>query len=426
MIKPFLLLLVAVLAGVPHAGAQAPQPGGDAETAAPPAAAQGAAAAAAPSLSFDGAGFHLAFSQTPRFQVFDILFSNAGVGLEWHDKATALEVISGQLDGSMDQLASVLLAETSYIAAYDTLHDVPRLVGLKIFGRRPPGESPPPADIVTGPVAGSGAGTAGCAAGAASETAIFISPAATGEGGRVAGLKDHAEMLLDNGSVLFAGGIDSCTGRYSNESELLDPKTNQFKRVGNMGVGRAAFLMHKLPSGDVIAIGGETAGAVSGATDRIERFDVATGKWTAAGHLALRKAGGTICTLKDGDLLIVGGTGRGAEGGSRLTRSAEIFSPATNSATKLDALTNFEHASATKALAMPDGRCVIASNGAGLQMEVYDSASRKFKPLSVPPEIAKAANGLAQLGLLPDGTVLLVAKQSFVVNIDRNTYRPIP
>lgn len=391
-------------------------------------------------LVFDrqSGAYDLSYSMVPRQQVFGRVFTEAGVSLEWRDRSAAIEIISGKHRGSLDAIASELLAGRNFVATYQPINAIPRMSHLAVLGRSggdgravevgvgsatPPGQGAPTAQ----PDKPEAAAPQGACTAAASRPegkpepfiSAAVSPSADGTA-----LRDRGQILLDSNTILLAGGVDDCSGRPSDAAELLDQATGKITPTGRMRTARSGFSMQKLPSGDVLAIGGDTGSGMAGATEKVELYEVATGQWKAAGLLSMRKSGIVTCGLKDGSVLIVGG--QSGPGKSELARQAEIFDPAAQRAQPVAAKATFAHGTGAKALPLGDGRCLIASDGPGANLEIFDAGTRAFAPVDVPEDVRKSLPGAVQLGLLPDATVLLVSERSYVFNPKTGNFRSIP
>lgn len=376
--------------------------------------------------------YEIAFNNVPRRIVLAHLLSEAGVSVEWRDEAAADEIVTGTHRGSLDEIMSAVLEEQSFVASYIPVNSVPRMSHLTILGPLPPGTAAEgsTAGNPSAQPAGPGNTSAGAAAGAcpaktsprrlAPEPFISASVSSGGEGRT---LRSRGQVMLDVGRILIAGGWDDCRGTASNASEIVDVATGKSMSTGALLTPRAEFSMQVLPSGDVLAIGGTTANALAGSTDRIERFDVATGRWRDAGTLAMRKAGSATCALRDGTMLIVGGKG---SGGSDVSRRAERYDPRAGKGRILATTTTRIHETAPQTLLLEDGRCLVTSQGPGANLELFDPASESFTPVTMPSNVAGTLNSVTQLGLLPDGTVLIVAAKSYVFSPKAGKFYPIP
>jgi len=386
----------------------------------------------------ESGAYELSYSMVPREQVFGRVFNEAGVSVEWRDRSAATEVISGRHRGSLDAIAGDLLAGRNFVATYQPASPVPRMEHLVVLGRSGAGgqatevgvsaTAAPTMPLTTAeepaqqqPAAQQG----GCRPAAASEetTEPFIS-AAVASGANGADLSRRGQIVLKDNRILLAGGFDDCAGQPTDQSDLLDQASGKITPTGRMRTARAGATLQMLPSGDVLAIGGDTGGGMAGATDKVERYEVASGQWKTAGLLSMRKDGIVTCGLKDGSVLIVGG--KPVAGNPDLARQAEIYDPAAQKTQPLPARATHAHSTGAKTLTLEDGRCLIASDGPGANLEIYDPVQRAFTSIAVPAEIAENLVGAVQLGLLPDATVLLVSDRPYVFNPKTGRFRSIP
>jgi hypothetical protein len=373
--------------------------------------------------------FELTYNNASRKSVFTTLFTKAGVSIDWRDRSAADEIISGHHQGSLDTIAGELLAGRNFLATYEPVNSAPRMAHLVVLGTSGAGASPAVSLGAAAPAPALGpAGTpapaepGSCIAAATAENdEPFISAAVSGHPGEVS-LRDRGQVLLDDSRILLAGGIDACTGRASDAAEILDQATGATTPTGRMKTPRAGFALHKLASGDVLAFGGSTGGGVDGTTDKVERYEVATGQWRAAGLLALRKSGIAACGLGDGSVLLVGG----GDGNAEAARSAEIYEPAAGTTRPAAGRASYTHVDGTRTLSLRDGRCLVASNGPGANLELFDPATGAFRPVAVPSEMSIDLLGATLLGLLPDGSVLIVSNRSFVLDPASGRFRTIP
>ena len=129
----------------------------------------------------------------------------------------------------------------------------------------------------------------------------------------------HTATLLNDGSVLVAGGF--CSGAGStypdNTAELYDPSTGTWKATGNMNVARVNTAATLLPNGQVLIAGGNSTS--SGGTSA-ELYD--HGHWRLTGSMKVYRPNLTATLLTNGDVLVFGGT--------QLASSAsEFYNPVT-------------------------------------------------------------------------------------------------
>ena len=125
----------------------------------------------------------------------------------------------------------------------------------------------------------------------------------------------HSATSLPDGRILFAGGVDdaflvSSVGR----SELYLPSEARFVLVRLVSLPRADHAATLLPGGNVLVSGGWTDGptypgwrffATTGTT---QIFDAATDAWRPGPDLLVPRFAHTATLLRDGAVLIVGGT----------------------------------------------------------------------------------------------------------------------
>jgi hypothetical protein len=139
-----------------------------------------------------------------------------------------------------------------------------------------------------------------------------------------------AAVLL-NGQVLFVGGEP--IGRIA-DAELYNPATRTFASTGSMAARRVWHSLTLLPSGMVLAAGGETESCTgsgcffAGSLATAELYDPAAGAFVPAGSMAAARETHTATLLKDGKVLIAGGVSYGGIGiyyGA--TVSADLYSP---------------------------------------------------------------------------------------------------
>jgi len=157
----------------------------------------------------------------------------------------------------------------------------------------------------------------------------------------------HTAVLLDNdkgpcgtncGKVLIAGGVGGVgTGPALPSAELYDPGTGTFKATTDLGLSRQGHASAVLPDGKVLVMGGfhDPFGTTPPNLDATETYDPVTGTWSSSASLAARRIAQTATPLRDGTILVTGGTAGGNAPGTTNEAgpglfSSERFNPGTN------------------------------------------------------------------------------------------------
>jgi len=161
----------------------------------------------------------------------------------------------------------------------------------------------------------------------------------------------HTATLLPNGKVLVVGGYSA---GLLESAELYDPSTGTWSFTGSLNVLRAGYTATLLGNGKVLVAGGN---AISGSqqsdlTKTAELYDPATGEWSFTGSLNVHREGHTATLLSNGKVLFAGGVVFSA------TNPAELYDPATG---KWTLTTNLgEHHFGHAAMLLQDGKVLVA------------------------------------------------------------------
>jgi hypothetical protein len=230
---------------------------------------------------------------------------------------------------------------------------------------------------------------AGCSASSATPAAQpSASPAAVGSIG-----------IQPSESVPVAVVSD---GAPASGSPTLTPVQVSFAQAGNLTVERDTSTATRLLDGRVLIVGGYTEqpkGTVWNAT--AELFDPSTSTFAATGSMSVARDGNTATLLKDGRVLVAGGTN-----GTIALASAEIYDPGTGT---FITTTSMSHArTSAVATLLADGRVLIAGGATGspasASAEIYDPSGGKFTPTG---SMSVGRSGPAATRLT-DGRVLIV------------------
>jgi hypothetical protein len=160
---------------------------------------------------------------------------------------------------------------------------------------------------------------------------------------------DHSAALLPGGRVLIAGGYDFASILGSTARRV----SGTWGGAAPMGVPRSLFGLTPLPSGKLLATGGDNAG---GRLNSAELYDPAGNTWAPAAPMAQIHYRHTATTIGGGRVLVAGGldaTGSGA--------TAELYDPVSNSWAPAGTMQSarFQHT----ATLLRDGRVLVAGGG---------------------------------------------------------------
>lgn len=135
--------------------------------------------------------------------------------------------------------------------------------------------------------------------------------------------------LLADGRVLLTGG-----GRAERRprialasAEIFDPATGQFTATGSLADARYKHGAVRLDNGDVLVVGGSDTRDSAGKLRSVERFDVASGRFVAAGRLTVGryKLADTLLVLPGNRVLVAVDD-----------RTPEIFDVASGASSRID------------------------------------------------------------------------------------------
>jgi hypothetical protein len=219
----------------------------------------------------------------------------------------------------------------------------------------------------------------------------------------------HTATLLPDGSVLVAGGDDG-HGHSLATLERWDPATGRFERVGSLGTRRYDHSATLLDGGEVLFAGGRHKNYAlqdwwsTFNLDTVERFRPVEGGFADAAPLPAGASRHSATRLRDGRVLVVGGTREGLLDYAPLARSALLYAPALDTWTPLAATTPpaaLEARGEHTATLLPDGRVLLVAGASALLLDVgaarFDAAH--------PPGFARDGHTAT---LLDDGRVLVI------------------
>jgi Kelch motif/Galactose oxidase, central domain len=140
------------------------------------------------------------------------------------------------------------------------------------------------------------------------DTAVFEHDAwQPAEGALVTPRRLHTLTRLENGKILAAGGLDGSAGLRT--AELFDPGTRRWTQTGLLETARWGHSATLLRDGTVLVTGGSAARSAGGATAlrSAERYDPDGGEWHSVPAMTDARTGHTAVVLESGDVLVVGG-----------------------------------------------------------------------------------------------------------------------
>jgi hypothetical protein len=211
----------------------------------------------------------------------------------------------------------------------------------------------------------------------------------------------HSAVRQAN-SVLIAGGLPSLSSAL-----LVDQTTFAVRSTSPLLVGRQTFTMVALLDGTALVFGG-------GGPDHfraVELYDPERQTFERVGETLVSRFGCPATVLKDGRVLLTGGSSAAKATYNEGLADAELYDPSTKVFTRTGSMNRAraEHS----ATLLADGRVLIAG-GHTDSAEIYDperGTFRQVKPLSVPRFDHAAVR-------LLDGRVLIIGGAAFVKRRD--------
>jgi hypothetical protein len=214
----------------------------------------------------------------------------------------------------------------------------------------------------------------------------------------------HTATLLNNGMVLIAGGYNSTLGGFNVASaELYDPATQTFAKTGNLNNPRDLHTATLLNDGTVLIAGGY--GISAGTFSSAELYNPTTGSFTLTGSLNIARNDHTATLLNNGMVLIAGGE----DALSNSLASAELFDPLTSVFTLTGIMNTGRYGHS--ATLLNNGTVLLAAgvsaNNTTVSAELYTPSTTTEAGVFTPTGNLNVARELQSAALLNGGFVLV-------------------
>ena len=260
------------------------------------------------------------------------------------------------------------------------------------------------------------AAIAACAGGVTETPPVFLT---NPQGNRVKALAmttaraNAAAIRLRDGRVLLCGG--TATGQVGgvlSSAELYDTAARTFTATGSMTVPRSGQTITMLRDGRVLLTGGVQNAGFRSELSSAEIYDPAAGTFSATGSMSAPREGHTATMLRDGRVLVAGGS----DNGIHTLDSAEIFDPSSGTFSRTGHL--HQPRVAHVAALLGTGKVLIAGGGRGGMpggyisydtAEMYDPSTRSFSAVRAHMKSDRVGAAAVKLN---DGRVLIVGGKS--------------
>jgi len=224
---------------------------------------------------------------------------------------------------------------------------------------------------------------------------------------------DAASIRLGDGRVLICGGTATANvGGVLSSAEIYDPTSQRFTPTGSMTIARQGHTITMLGDGRVLIVGGARNVGFRSELASAEIYDSSTNTFNATGSMSVPREGHTATILRDGRVLIVGGS----DNGTHTLDSAEIYDLASGTFGRTTHLN--QPREAHTATLLLNGKVLIAGGGRGGMpggyisydtAEIYDSSPSRFTTIRAHMKFDRVGAAAVRLS---DGRVLIAGGKS--------------
>lgn len=210
----------------------------------------------------------------------------------------------------------------------------------------------------------------------------------------------HTATRLSDGKVLVAGGTSFSGDRvhFLDSVELYDPVTRKWNATGSLNVPHAGHTATLLKDGKVLIAGGTDD--LDRNLNTVELYDPQTGTWSITGSLNAVRGGHKAILLNNGKVLVAAGIEKTGFDDYINLDTAELYDPDTGTWRVTGSLNNA--AEYNSAILLQNGKVLLLG---GSTAELYDSDTGTWSSVSIP---IGSIGFLHTATLLPDGRVLVV------------------
>ena len=198
--------------------------------------------------------------------------------------------------------------------------------------------------------------------------------------GNMTGVWSDTATLLANGKVLITRD-DNVTPLYVSSADLFDPSSGTFTSAGYLNVNHTGPTATLVANGKVLIAGGDCGDGSCGATVIAELYDPATGAFSS-NKMTVGREQNTATLLSDGKVLIAGGIGGGIAN-ANIGGTAEIYNPGAGTFAATGNMTTSR--ALHTATMLGDGRVLIAGGYDGRSSDAILSSAELYTPAVLVP-----------------------------------------